>query len=91
MIRQPIAHQVVAAPIFVPVSPTVAVAFVWDAVGGATSYVLRVGTATNTYNIFDADVGNVLTSSLNLARGTYYCRVAPQGAGAPTDEQTVTV
>jgi len=67
------------------------VAFVWDAVDGATSYVLQVGTATTQSNIYNADRGNTLSYSMWLDPGTYYSRVVPQGAGTTTDEQTVTV
>lgn len=67
------------------------VAFVWDAVVGATSYVLQVGTATTESDIYNANVGNVLAESLYLDPGTYYSRVVPQGAGSATDEQVVTV
>ena len=68
-----------------------ATAFVWDVVGGATSYVLQIGTATGQSNTFNANVGNVLTYSVALNPGTYYSRVVPQGAGSTTAEQTVTV
>lgn len=67
------------------------VAFVWDTVGGATSYVLQVGTATTLSDVYNENVGNVLTYTVNLVPGTYYSRVVPQGAGSTTDEQTVTV
>lgn len=69
----------------------VLVAFVWDAVDGATSYVLQVGTATTLSDIYNADVGNVLGYSMWLAPGTYYSRVVPQGAGSATAEQVITV
>ena len=71
--------------------PTTEVAFIWDAVVGATSYVLQVGSATTLSDIYDSNVGNVLTSYLPLATGTYYSRVVPVGAGSTTDEQTVVV
>ncbi|HMN09328.1 MAG TPA: hypothetical protein PKC83_11130 [Gemmatimonadaceae bacterium] len=69
----------------------VLVAFVWDAVDGATSYVLQVGTATTLSDIYNADVGNVLGYSMWQAPGTYYSRVVPQGAGSTTAEQVITV
>ena len=67
------------------------VAFVWDAVVGATSYVLQVGRATGVYDVYNANVGNVLTSTLTLTSRTYYARVVPVGAGSATAEQVVTV
>ena len=67
------------------------VAFVWDAVESATSYVLQVGTASGQSDRYDGDVGNVLTYSLDLTTGVYFSRVVPQGAGETTAEQTVTV
>lgn len=67
------------------------VAFVWDAVVGATSYVLQIGAATTESGVFSQNVGDVLTYSVALAPGTYYSRVIPQGAGSTTAEQTVTV
>jgi hypothetical protein len=72
------------------VSPPL-VAFVWDAVGGATSYVLQIGTSTGQSDTFNQNVGDVSTYSVALSAGTYYSRVVPQGAGSTTAEQTVTV
>jgi hypothetical protein len=71
-----------------------AVAFVWDATEGATSYLLQVGTATGQSDTYNADVGDVLTYSLDLAPDTYYARVTPYTGGTPgttSDEQVVTV
>ena len=65
--------------------------FVWDAVVGATSYVLQVGSATTLSDIYNDNVGNTLSYGLELAPGTYYSRVVPQGAGSTTAERTVTV
>lgn len=69
-------------------------AFVWDAVDGATSYVLQVGTSTGQSDTYNTNVGNVLTHSLTLGAGTYYSRVVPYTDSTPgeaTSEQTVTV
>lgn len=65
----------------------IAVAFIWSAEAGATSYVLQVGPFTGSYTTFNANVGDVLTYSLFLAPGTYYSRVVPQGAGSATAER----
>lgn len=68
------------------------VAFVWDAVVGATSYVLQVRTAASgTYNIFDQDVGDTQDYTMTLYSGRYYSRVVPQGAGSATAEQVTNV
>lgn len=67
------------------------VAFVWDAVGGASSYVLQIGTSTGQSDRYNSNVGNVLTYTLTLLPGTYYSRVVPQGAGSTTVEQVVSV
>lgn len=70
------------------------VVFVWDAVLTADSYVLQVGSAVGLSNVYDANVGNVLTFALDLTPGTYYARVQAY-AGASlvnvTDDQTVVV
>lgn len=71
--------------------PTTEVAFIWSAVVGATSYVLQVGTATTLSDVYNSNVGNVLSAYLPLASGLYYSRVVPVGAGSTTDEQEVTV
>lgn len=67
------------------------IAFVWAAVGGATSYVLQIGSATTLSDIFNFNVGNVTDYSVTLSAGTYYSRVVPVGAGSETDEQTTVV
>ena len=67
------------------------IAFVWSVVGGATSYILQIGTRPSWSNVLSMNVGNVLTYPVNLSTGTYYSRVIPVGAGATTDEQTVVV
>lgn len=72
-------------------TPALPVAFVWDSVPGATSYVLQIGTAPGQSDYYNADVGTVLSVTLALSTGTYYSRVIPQGAGSPTPEQTVIV
>jgi hypothetical protein len=63
------------------------VAFVWDAVTGATSYVLQVGTATGQSNTHDANVGDNLAHDVALAAGTYYSRTVVVG-GASDGELT---
>ena len=68
-----------------------AVAFVWDDVVGATSYVLQVGTSSGNYNRSNSNVGNVLTMELTLSPGTYFSRVVPVGAGSATAERQVVV
>lgn len=49
-------------------------AFVWDAYGGADSYVLQVGTASGASDRYNVNLGNVLTHTLALAPGTHYAR-----------------
>ena len=68
-----------------------AVVFVWDAVVGATSYIVQIGTATGQSDVYNADVGNFLTTTRYLMTGIYFSRVVPQGAGSPTAEQEFTV
>ena len=70
------------------------VAFVWDDVTDATSYVFQVGTATGQSDVHNADVGNVLSHAVWLDPGTYYSRVVPYNGASPMTalaEQTVTV
>ena len=71
--------------------PATTVYFVWAAVESATSYVLQIGTATTESDVYNSNVGNVLTADVPLASGTYYSRVVPVGAGSTTDEQEVVV
>ena len=72
-------------------APTFAQPFIWDAVTGATSFVLQVGRTTTASDVFNEDVGLVRTYELQLPHGTYFSRVVPQGAGSTTDEQTFTI
>lgn len=69
-------------------------AYVWDAYGGADSYVLQVGTSTGLSDRYNANIGNVTNKTLALAPGTYYARYLAY-AGATllyaSDEQTRTV
>lgn len=74
--------------------PSTTVAFVWDGVVDATSYVLQVGPSSGTWTNHNEDVGDVLTHSVVLATGTYVSRVVPYNGATPmtaTAEQTVTV
>ena len=57
-----------------PATGTPTAYFTWDAVTGATSYVLQVGSATTLSDIYNASVGNKLSHGLELAPGTYYWR-----------------
>jgi len=70
-------------------------AFFWVTVGGATRYVLQIGTFSGgPWNIFDADVGYTLTYPVWLDAGTYYSQVAAYNGAAwisTTDEQEVTI
>ena len=67
------------------------IAFVWDTVTNATSYVLQVGTASGgPWTVHDADVGLALNHDVPLAPGTYYSRVVPYidaAAQTPMTEQ----
>lgn len=51
------------------------VPFFWDAVGGAESYQLEIGTSSGGTEYGTGNVGLVLTYSLGLPPGTYYSRV----------------
>lgn len=71
-----------------------AVAFVWAAVAGATSYRLQIGTTEGASDVYDVNVNNVLTKTVPLGYGTYYARAVPYTgaeAGEATADQTVTV
>jgi hypothetical protein len=63
------------------------VAFTWSSVAGASSYVLKIGSTSGVYDVYDADVGNVLTQTVALLPSTYYSVVVP----STTAEQTVEV
>jgi hypothetical protein len=60
---------------------------VWDAVSGATSYVVQAGTATGLSDIYNANVGDALTATLTIPIGTYYTRAVVVG-GAHNGELT---
>lgn len=72
-----------------------AVPFVWESVVGATYYVLAVGTTEGgPYTTYNGSVGNVLTTTLSLASGTYYSIVLAyddSGWLSTRPEQEVTV
>ena len=79
-----------------PTGETVEVYFVWDAVPSAVRYTLRVGTSHGASNVYDGNVGDVLTASLTLnTAATYHSRVLAYDSGGAllntTDEQDVTV
>ncbi|MBI4570222.1 MAG: fibronectin type III domain-containing protein, partial [Planctomycetes bacterium] len=69
-------------------STSLTVTFTWtagaDAQSGVASYSLQVGTTPGGSNVFDADVGNVLTKDVTGANGqTLYARVKTiNGGGA---------
>lgn len=70
------------------------IVFVWDAVTGATSYRLQLGTATGESDVYNVNLGNVLTRTMSLGYGTYYVRVVPYTgleAGVATGEEVLTV
>lgn len=68
------------------------VSFVWDAVVGADDYHLRIGTGPGLSDFYAESVGYVLTATVELGSGTWYCRVVPFTLGVegtPTAEQIV--
>lgn len=71
------------------------VTLAWDAVGGADSYWLSLGTELGGSSIFDADLhATALSLNLLLAAGSYYWRVYGMAAGVkgdPSDEGFIAV
>ena len=66
--------------------PTTATTLQWDAVGGADSYWLSIGTAPGASDVVDADLNSAATStSVVLAPGSYYYRVYPMTSGVQGD------
>jgi hypothetical protein len=57
--------------------------FAWDAVGGADSYQVEVGTTPGGTEYQVTNVGNVLSWSANFPPGTYYFRVRAVNSGTP--------
>ena len=68
-------------------APTTEIASFWAAVDGATSYVLQVGTLTTLSDVYNENVGNVLTAFVLLPAGTYFIRSIVVG-GAHDGELT---
>lgn len=77
-----------------PILGYVAVVFVWDVTAGADTYRLQLGSATGLWDVFNQDLGAVLSHTWVLPTGrTFYARVIPVVAGVPgipNPEQTVT-
>lgn len=62
------------------------VQFAWDAVGGATSYQLEIGTTTGATDVLVLDVGPVVAYAYRLPPGTYFTRVRDlPGNGVSTE------
>jgi hypothetical protein len=59
------------------------VVFTWDAVGGADSYQLEIGTTSGASDTLVRNVGNVLTYTYTLAPGDYFSRVKAVTGGTP--------
>lgn len=63
--------------------------FTWAAAqdigSGTVSYLCQIGTTLGGHDIFDGDIGNVLSKTMILEpRHTYYCRVAAKDAAGNT-------
>lgn len=72
------------------------IAFAWDEVEGATSYVLQIGSATGQSDVVNTNVGYVRAKTVLLGVGTWYARVvvvggAHDGELTPGGEQEVTI
>lgn len=59
------------------------VLFQWDAVGGANSYQLEIGTSAGASDYAVTNVGNVTSYTTQLPPGTYYTRVKAVTGGTP--------
>ena len=64
---------------YIRIYPVNGTAFVWGAVGDATSYVLQIGTATGQSDVVNLNVGNVITYTAALIPGGYFSRVVIVG------------
>jgi hypothetical protein len=72
-----------------------AVSLSWPAASGQpSSYLLQVGSASGASNLFNADVGNLLSLSAIVPPGTFFIRVRARsacGASGPSIERMVVV
>lgn len=63
----------------------------WNPAPGATNYIVQVGTAPGTSNLFNAAIGNTTTASGSVPNGTYFWRVAamsPAGLTSPPSAES---
>lgn len=79
----PLLRRLGAPPAVVSSSTWMEVPFSWDAVGGAASYQLEIGTTTGGSEYQVTNVGNVLTYTVTLPPGTYFARVKAVTGGVP--------
>jgi hypothetical protein len=61
------------------------VALTWNAVSGATGYVVEAGTGAGLTNLANIDVGNVQSVSASVGLGRYYVRVRARNASVRSD------
>lgn len=55
----------------------------WDAVGGADSYQVEIGTTQGATNVVVTNVGSSTSYNRSLTVGTYYARVKAVTGGTP--------
>jgi len=83
------------APLAAPSPGPTPVTFAWDAVGGASYYMLEIGTSASATNVTNTTTGRPdLALVYHLFPGVYYWRVRAVVAGvlgSPSDEMVVHV